>query len=248
MKNKFKNVIVSLLVGASLFEAPTVYAMGNAVVSFESDSTVTVGEIFTVKMNVDNIENTYDGIVSMGGNLSFDDNKLEYVSSKGTETPYLFQINEDYDYKIAGLDFTLDNGIKSKQTVYEFTFIAKEEGTTEITLTNAKLTDSKDYITAEVITKEINVISNETIDEYVKTADSNVELNNSNINSNIINTNINQEEVIEETKEVINTYEEEIESEEIIENNISKEKKLSLTEKITQNITNFINKILNLFR
>ena len=154
-----KKIFLTMAVVGALSLTSPVYAIGNATVSFDSDNTINVGDTFTVKMNVSNINDTYDGIVSMGGNLSFDNTKIEYVSSKGIDTPYLFQINEDYNYRIAGLDFTLDNGIKNNLTVYEFTFKALTEGNTNITFTNAKLTDSKDYINTTVISKQIKIIS-----------------------------------------------------------------------------------------
>lgn len=154
-----KKIFLTMAVVGALSLTSPVYAIGNATVSFDSDNTINIGDTFTVKMNVSNINDTYDGIVSMGGNLSFDNTKIEYVSSKGIDTPYLFQINEDYNYRIAGLDFTLDNGIKNNLTVYEFTFKALTEGNTNITFTNAKLTDSKDYINTTVISKQIKIIS-----------------------------------------------------------------------------------------
>ncbi len=154
-----KKIFLTMAVVGALSLTSPVYAIGNATVSFDSDNTINIGDTFTVKMNVSNINDTYDGIVSMGGNLSFDNTKIKYVSSKGIDTPYLFQINEDYNYRIAGLDFTLDNGIKKNLTVYEFTFKALTEGNTNITFTNAKLTDSKDYINTTVISKQIKIIS-----------------------------------------------------------------------------------------
>ena len=155
MKNK---IIVGTVLTTALLATTPVEAKGNASVEFISNDKIQVGETFTVKMNVTDIKDTYDGVVSMGGNLSFDSNKIEYVSSKGIETPYLFQINEAYDYKIAGLDFTLDKGIRETLTVYEFTFKALKEGNTTITLKNAKLTDSQDYIDTVVFEKEIEII------------------------------------------------------------------------------------------
>jgi len=153
-----KKVLVKGAVFLSVLLAPVnVDAKGTARVEFYGDNNITVGDTFTVRMGVSDIQDTYDGVVSFGGNLSFDDNVLEYVSSKGVETPYLFQINESANYKIAGLDFTLDNGIKNDLTVYEFTFRAKEAGNTTITFENAKLTDSQDYIDAAVLGRNIIV-------------------------------------------------------------------------------------------
>ena len=250
MKNK---ILIGLMTIGLLSSTTSVYAMGNATVSFNSDDTVTVGDTFTVKMNVEDIKDTYDGVVSMGGNLSFDNTKIEYISSKGIDTPYKFQINEDYNYKIAGLDFTLENGIKDNLTVYEFTFKALQEGTATITLTNAKLTDSNDYIAANVVTKEIDIIQKNKNEEL-----KNIEIpaintesiknekeikvepeNEINLNTEKENTEIVKQEEVESKKEEKNT---------IVSHQVTTQKEKSLIEKITKSVTNFFQQILNLFK
>ncbi len=242
MKNK---ILLGVMTLGLLGSTTSVYAMGNATVSFDSNNTVKVGDTFTVKMNVEDITDTYDGVVSMGGNLSFDNTKIEYISSKGIETPYQFQINEDYNYKIAGLDFTLDNGIKNNLTVYEFTFKALEEGNTTITLTNAKLTDSKEYINTNVVSKEINIINKKeekqapaNIKPVVKT-----ELENTKVENKIeTETKVEVETNKTETKEEIVVA--------LLDNkiNTNTKKEENVIEKVINNITNFFSKILNLFK
>lgn len=242
MKNK---ILLGVMTLGLLGSTTSVYAMGNATVSFDSNNTVKVGDTFTVKMNVEDITDTYDGVVSMGGNLSFDNTKIEYISSKGIETPYQFQINEDYNYKIAGLDFTLDNGIKNNLTVYEFTFKALEEGNTTITLTNAKLTDSKEYINTNVVSKEINIINKKeekqapaNIKPVVKT-----ELENTKVENKIeTETKVEVETNKTETKEEIIVA--------LLDNkiNTNTKKEENVIEKVINNITNFFSKILNLFK
>lgn len=242
MKNK---ILLGVMTLGLLGSTTSVYAMGNATVSFDSNNTVKVGDTFTVKMNVEDITDTYDGVVSMGGNLSFNNTKIEYISSKGIETPYQFQINEDYNYKIAGLDFTLDNGIKNNLTVYEFTFKALEEGNTTITLTNAKLTDSKEYINTNVVSKEINIINKKeekqapaNIKPVVKT-----ELENTKVENKIeTETKVEVETNKTETKEEIVVA--------LLDNkiNTNTKKEENVIEKVINNITNFFSKILNLFK
>lgn len=220
-----KKIFLTMAVVGALSLTSPVYAIGNATVSFDSDNTINVGDTFTVKMNVSNINDTYDGIVSMGGNLSFDNTKIEYVSSKGIDIPYLFQINEDYNYRIAGLDFTLDNGIKNNLTVYEFTFKALTEGNTNITFTNAKLTDSKDYINTTVISKQIKIISKSnttakveeenTKNETIKSPSSTRLITSSNklttTNNKIIETTkVKKERISNEEKQVIKKLEKSI--------------------------------------
>lgn len=242
MKNK---ILLGVMTLGLLGSTTSVYAMGNATVSFDSNNTVKVGDTFTVKMNVEDITDTYDGVVSMGGNLSFDNTKIEYISSKGIETPYQFQINEDYNYKLAGLDFTLDNGIKNNLTVYEFTFKALEEGNTTITLTNVKLTDSKEYINTNVVSKEINIINKKeekqapaNIKPVVKT-----ELENTKVENKIeTETKVEVETNKTETKEEIIVA--------LLDNkiNTNTKKEENVIEKVINNITNFFSKILNLFK
>lgn len=220
-----KKIFLTMAVVGALSLTSPVYAIGNATVSFDSNNTINVGDTFTVKMNVSNINDTYDGIVSMGGNLSFDNTKIEYVSSKGIDTPYLFQINEDYNYRIAGLDFTLDNGIKNNLTVYEFTFKALTESNTNITFTNAKLTDSKDYINTTVISKQIKIISKSntvtkveeenTKNETIKSPSSTRLITSSNklttTNNKIIETTkVKKERISNEEKQVIKKLEKSI--------------------------------------
>ncbi len=161
-----KRIIKGIFLMTFFLAITPVKAMGNATIEFSSNNTVEIGETFTVDMIVTDINNTYDGIVSFGGNLDFDESVLEYVSSKGTQIPYLFQINDNAEYKIAGLDFTLENGIRENTKVYEFTFKAIKEGKTSIGFKNAKLTDSKDYINTVVLSNDIivNLKNNEIVD------------------------------------------------------------------------------------
>lgn len=242
MKNK---ILLGVMTLGLLGSTTSVYAMGNATVSFDSNNTVKVGDTFTVKMNVEDITDTYDGVVSMGGNLSFDNTKIEYISSKGIETPYQFQINEDYNYKMAGLDFTLDNGIKNNLTVYEFTFKALEEGNTTITLTNAKLTDSKEYINTNVVSKEINIINKKeekqapaNIKPVVKTELENTKVENKIETETKVEVETNKTETKEET--VVALLDNKI--------NTNTKKEENVIEKVINNITNFFSKILNLFK
>ncbi|MDD6223979.1 MAG: cadherin-like beta sandwich domain-containing protein [bacterium] len=136
-----------------------VYAAGTATVGFSGDSTVTVGSNITVTMYVSNVSGTNGGIASVGGNLSFDSDYLEYVSGTGATTPYTFQINPSANYIIAGLDSTLDSGITGSGQTHVFTFVlkAKKAGSTTITLNNAKLTDTIERVMTTVNDKVITI-------------------------------------------------------------------------------------------
>ena len=259
MKNKL--LVGGILTSMLFTNLPVVNAMGNATVEFTGNNNISVGETFTVYMNVTNIRDTYDGVVSLGGNLSFDETKLEYVSSKGVETPYLFQINEAYNYKIAGLDFTLDKGIRETLTVYEFTFKALEEGNATITLTDAKLTDSQSYIDTIVLGKEITIEAKEEIVEEIPVVEEKKETikqeeskNNETIKIEEVTENIDDEtEITEESKENINVEEETTEDkiiEEEIETEINKTnvEKESFVEKIQKVFSDLVVALKKLFK
>ena len=155
MKNK---LLLGVIYASVLLSTTSAYALtGNATVDFTGNDTVNVGDTFTISMNVKDVSGTTDGIVSLGGNLSFDNDMIEYVSSTSEKAPYSFSINEDAAYKIAGLDFSLSRGILENTTVYEFTFRALREGNTSITLANYKLTDTEDYLDTTVISKNIKI-------------------------------------------------------------------------------------------
>ena len=252
MKKKF--MIGTILTGILLATAP-VKAMGNATVTFTGNNNIKVGETFTVTMNVTDIENTYDGVVSMGGNLSFDNTKLEYVSSKEVNAPYQFQINEGYNYRIAGLDMTLENGIYNTTAVYEFTFKALEEGNTTVTFENAKLTDSQDYINTSVISKEI-IIEKEILPVTQKTVEvtpvvietPEVETVVTPVVKEVIETpTIKEDIVIEETKVETTKLEETIEVKEETKIEVI-EIKESFIVKAQKLFSGFISKFKKLFR
>lgn len=154
MKNK---IGLGLVVASSIMALPlNVNAKGVATVDFTSVDTINIGESFKVYMSVNNVKDTYDGVVSLSGRLTYDTNKIEYVDAKSLATHYEFYINPR-SMMIAGLDFTLDNGIYENTKIYEFTFKAKEVGNASITLKEVELTDSKDYIDSKVNQKNVTI-------------------------------------------------------------------------------------------
>ena len=129
---------------------------GNGTLEFEGSSTVSVGQNFIIRLYVSDINNT-SGIVAMEGNLNFDNRYLEYVNAFPTTEPYEFFINPDNNYKIAGLDTSLNHGITEKTMIMVFVFRAVKTGTTEITLTNPLLTDRQTILNSHVIPKKITI-------------------------------------------------------------------------------------------
>lgn len=160
---KFKNLNLFIVSGFiflfSIFFITPVYALGSATVGFSGNSTVSVGSNITVQLYVSNVNDANGGVESFEGNLSFDSDYLEYVSGTGATTPYLFQINTAANYKIAALDTSLSNGIKSSGSTNVFTFVfkAKKEGSTTVSITNLKLTNSSERMTGNVSPKTITI-------------------------------------------------------------------------------------------
>ena len=157
---KYLNLFIVLTLICSMFMSIlTAQAAPSATVGFGGNSTVSVGSNITITMYISNVADTSGGIVSVGGNLSFDSQYLEYVSGTGATSPYTFQINPSANYIIAGLDTTLSNGItgSSQTKVFTFVFKAKKEGTTQITLKNSKLSDTASKIGATVNSKTITI-------------------------------------------------------------------------------------------
>ena len=157
---KHLNLFIVLTLICSMFMSIlTAQAAPSATVGFGGNSTVSVGSNITITMYISNVVDTTGGIVSVGGNLSFDSEYLEYVSGTGSTSPYTFQINPSANYIIAGLDTTLSNGItgSSQTKVFTFVFKAKKEGTTQITLKNPKLSDTASKIGATVSPKTITI-------------------------------------------------------------------------------------------
>ena len=133
-----------------------VYAKGTTTVDVTGKNNVTVGETFTVDIVIKDVEETNDGVVAFGGRLSFDESKLKLVDVKLSEEPYQFDMNEK-TYKLAGVDFTLENGIYNETVIYTFTFKAISSGNTTVSINELKLTDSIGYIDGTINNLSLNI-------------------------------------------------------------------------------------------
>ena len=89
MKNKF----IFLFIVFFMMSVP-VEAMGTAKIEFLSEDEIKVGDIFTVDMQLSEIQDTYRGVVSLEGRLSFNSEMLELLSFEGIKEPYRFQMNQ----------------------------------------------------------------------------------------------------------------------------------------------------------
>lgn len=118
------------------------YAKGSGSIKFEGQNNVNVGDEFKVNMVIDNVSEAEDGVVGFGGYISFDTDLLEIIDAKSANEYFTITRNKNIN-KIAGIDYSLVNGINNRSTVYEITFRGLNEGNTTITMKSAELVDKK---------------------------------------------------------------------------------------------------------
>lgn len=188
--------------------APTcAYANGKATVMVDGNNTINVDNIVEVNLKLTDIIDTLDGVVAFGGDLKYDKEYLEYVSSSKSEDTYEFLINEDI-LRIAGVDYTLENGIKNDTTIYTFKFKALKEGNTTISFADPEVVDTDASEIASKV-KPLNITINKedtdikTIEEEIKP----VEIKNEVEPVEEVKTEVIEEVTIKEVKEtgIINT-------------------------------------------
>lgn len=167
---KNRSILIGLISFFLLFFPFNVFAAGSATVGFSANNSVYLGNTITVTMYVSNVSGVPGGISSVGGYLKFDNSYLEYVSGTGVTSPYTFTIDTAANYKIAGLDLTMNNLINSSgQTkVFTFVFKAKKLGNTTISFSNYKLTDTNsDIVTTSISSKTISVVPAPSSNNYL---------------------------------------------------------------------------------
>ena len=216
-------------------------ANGIATINVEGKTNATVGETINVNLKLENIKDTIDGVVAIGGDLKYDKDYLEYVGSLDINPNYKTEINEKI-LRIAGLDFTLENGIKEDSEIYTFSFKVLKEGNTSVTFENPEVVDTDaSAIASNVLPLNITINSNN--QEEVKTPE--------------IKT-IEKEEKLKiekEDKKTNNVIEEKQENKTVIEETKEEntevevhENKKSFVEKITDMLVGLFNIILNIFK
>lgn len=194
-KALFTGAVITLLCIPSV-----AFAKGTAGVKFEGTNNVNVGDEFTVNMVIDNVNDTEYGVVGLGGYISYDSNVLELVStSQGNSYEVLINKNNN---KIIGIDYTMENGIKERTDVLKLTFKAKDEGNTNITLSNGELEDRYGSIEftvdgLNVTSKEVKIVENNAVNE-VKTEEI-VENHETQTRVETTNIEIKEEKVVQKT-------------------------------------------------
>lgn len=218
-----------------------VKANGMATINVEGKTNATVGETINVNLKLENIQDTIDGVVAIGGDLKYDKEYLEYVGSLDINPNYKTEINEKI-LRIAGLDFTLENGIKEDSAIYTFSFKVLKEGNTSITFENPEVVNTDaSAIASNVLPLNITINSNN--QEEVKTPEIKAVEKEEKLKADKEDKKTNN--VIEEKQEneaVIEEIKEENTEEEVQDN------EKSFVEKITDMLVGFFNVILNIFK
>ena len=217
-----------------------VKANGIATINVEGKTNATVGETINVNLKLENIKDTIDGVVAIGGDLKYDHDYLEYVGSLDINPNYKTEINEKI-LRIAGVDFTLENGIKEDSAIYTFSFKVLKEGNTSVTFENPEVVDTDaSAIASNVLPLNITINSNN--QEEVKTPEiktvekeEKILVNKENKKTNDIEEKIENNTVIEEVKDETTNVE--------VQNN-----EKSFVEKITDMLVGFFKIIFNIFK
>lgn len=218
-----------------------VKANGIATINVEGKTNATVGETINVNLKLENIQDTIDGVVAIGGDLKYDKEYLEYVGSLDINPNYKTEINEKI-LRIAGLDFTLENGIKEDSAIYTFSFKVLKEGNTSVTFENPEVVDTDASAIASNVLP-LNITINSVNQEEVKTPEIKTVENKEKLKAdkedkktnNVIEEKQENKAVIEETKEENTEVE--------VQDN-----EKSFVEKITDMLVGFFNVILNIFK
>ena len=151
-----KKGLLLTLASAALLAPTSVFANGMATVNVAGDTTTNVDNIIEVNVKLTDIKDTLDGIVAFGGDLKYDKEYLEYVGSSKSEDTY-----EDI-LRIAGVDYTLENGIKEDTTVYTFKFKALKEGNTTVNFVDPEVVDTDaSEVASKVLPLNITINGNE---------------------------------------------------------------------------------------
>ena len=153
-KNKKINLLLILSLILSIFGYTPVYA-ASATVGFSGNSTVAVGNNITISLYVSNISanDSEGGVTSVGGNLVFDSEYLEYINGSGVYSGYTSNINTGASYKLGGFGTPITGS--GQTNLFTFTFKAKKAGTTQISLANAKVSTNIGKFDATINSKSI---------------------------------------------------------------------------------------------
>lgn len=136
---KNRTIINYLLLSLCLFLFSSLkLSAGSATMSFSGSSSVYTGNNIEVTLSISNV-NAEGGITAIGGQINYDANYLEYVSSQSL-SPITVRF-EPSTKKFAGLSMG-GTPITGSTGVIKLTFKAKQVGSTTVSFSGASISDS----------------------------------------------------------------------------------------------------------
>ncbi|MBR1417265.1 MAG: hypothetical protein IJ572_05600 [Bacilli bacterium] len=253
-----KNIFKSLLVSGVIALAPTMVNAQSANVSIIGDSTMYNDDMITLNVKVDNIKDVEEGIVALGGDIMYDPMYLTYVSATPISKPYAFDGNfiTDGNYRIAGLDFTMENGIKTDTVVYSVVFKANKVGKTTISFenpdvvnANAENIETSTYSKALEILEKQEKITDEVVEE--KIADTKDEVIETKVENKVetkeLSKTIKVSEDVKEDSKIVDTVKEiETDSDKEVKEEAKKEENIIVT--IFNSIADLFKSLIEIFK
>ena len=202
-----KNLFNKILLSGALLLVPTIVNAESANIAITGESTANVNDTVTLNVKVNNIDDA--SIVAVGGDIFYNPEYLTLIDTKSVSTNYKFDGNQikNGNYRIAGVDYTMENGINVDSVVYSLVFKANKVGTTEVSFKNAELVNTNaKVINSTTTSKVLNIIEKETINNNVVVSNTTNEVintkeevksnvvvkNNAVVNNVITNNNINE--------------------------------------------------------
>lgn len=162
MKRKIKNLSKILLLIIMVFMAiPNVEATGSSQLKLEGASSVQVGQNVEITLKVSNISGVTEGIASIGGEVSYSKDMLEFVSYDVLYDMGMVEYVKETDM-FAAVAFSSSKRLKTDTSVVKFVFKAKKKGTATFSLGNVMVNDGatggvSDVVSANNPSKSITI-------------------------------------------------------------------------------------------
>ena len=197
-----------ILLSGALLLAPTIVNAQSANVAITGESNTNLNDTITLNVKVNNIDDAE--IVAVGGDIMYDPEYLTLVSTDAKNIPYSFDGNQinNGNYRIAGVDFTMENGIKSDTIIYSLVFKVNKVGQTIISFENEELVNTNaTVIESTTSSKVLNIKENEVVEKVVNPIITNNEVKQD-VKNDIVKTNkvntivVNKEVVTNNTNEI----------------------------------------------
>lgn len=133
----------------------SVYA-GNVTINFSGPDSVTVNNNIEIIVRASDISGLNDGLATAQGDISFDENYLEYVKYEDVSSLSVSYGSRTKRFVALGLSGEF---IANNDNLIKLTFKAKNVGTTTISVNNIVVGDTKSIIHgSNVVNKTINIV------------------------------------------------------------------------------------------